>query len=169
MDTRTFTQRSKPASGRQGHRRMAAGKDALQLLRADHKRVQSLFDDFEKARSPDRKKQLAEEICRELTVHAQIEEEVFYPAAREVLRSDELLNEAVVEHATAKALIAQIEQGDASDPLVEARVTVLGEYVRHHVKEEHNELFPKVRDTRLDLKALGAALEARKAELLGEA
>lgn len=169
METRPASQRtSRSEPPRATKSRAPAPKDALQLLRADHKEVQALFDQFEKARSDDKKSQLAQQICKELTVHARIEEELFYPAARDVLRSQDLLDEAEVEHASAKALIAQIEASNPGDPLFEARVLVLGEYIRHHVKEEQNELFPKVKESRLDTKALGAALAARKAELLGE-
>ena len=141
------------------------GKDALALLRADHTLVQGLFDQFEKARGNERKAALAERICRELTIHAQIEEEIFYPAARDVLRDEDLLDEAEVEHASAKDLIAQIESSRPGAELFDAKVTVLGEFVKHHVKEEQNEMFPKVRKTKLDLKALGERLQARKTAL----
>jgi hypothetical protein len=142
--------------------------NALTLLRADHAAVQELFDKYEKTRSEERKAELAERICHELTVHAQIEEEIFYPAAREALRKTDLLDEAEVEHASAKDLIAQIEAGSPGDELFDAKVTVLGEYIKHHVKEEQNELFPKVRTTKLDLQELGAELQARKQELMAE-
>ncbi len=140
--------------------------DATALLRADHQAVQKLFDQFEKTRSEDRKGTLAQQICEELTVHARIEEEIFYPAAREALREQDLLDEATVEHASAKDLIAQIEGASPSDELFDAKVTVLGEYIKHHVKEEQNELFPKLRKTKLDLKQLGERLQARKMELM---
>lgn len=151
--------------------RKSAGKrqpsDAIALLRADHQLVQGLFDQFEKTRSDDRKSKLAQQICQELTVHAQIEEEIFYPAARGVLRDEDLLDEATVEHQGAKDLIAQIEHSRPGAELFDAKVTVLGEYVKHHVKEEQNEMFPKLRKTKLDLKALGEQLQARKMELMG--
>ena len=140
--------------------------DATALLRADHQAVQKLFDQFEKTRSEERKGAIAQQICQELTVHAQIEEEIFYPAAREALREQDLLDEATVEHASAKDLIAQIEGASPSDELFEAKVTVLGEYIKHHVKEEQNELFPKIRKTKLDLKELGERMQARKMELM---
>ena len=146
-------------------RRSAAPPDAIALLRADHQLVRELFDKFEKTRQDDRKSALAEQICSELTVHAQIEEEIFYPAAREAIRDESLIHEATVEHQGAKDLIAQIEASDPSDELFDAKVTVLGEYVKHHVKEEQNELFPQVRKTKLDLKELGERLMARKVEL----
>ena len=150
-------------------------KDACDLLDDDHKKVKKMFKEYEtltesKAKSATAKKQqLADQICQELTVHATIEEEVFYPAVRAAIKDDDLLNEAEVEHASAKDLIAQIEAGDASDPMFDAKVTVLGEYIDHHVKEERNEMFPKARSARrLDLVALREQLETRKAELMGE-
>lgn len=149
-------------------------KDACDLLDADHKAVRKLFDEFEsltesRARSAQaRKRALAERICTELTVHALIEEEIFYPAARAAIKDKALLNEATVEHASAKDLIAQIRGMDEGSELFDATVQVLGEYVDHHVKEERNELFPKVRQTRLNLVALREALEERKAQLMAQ-
>ncbi len=142
--------------------------NAIALLKSDHAAVQELFDKYEKTRSSDRKAALAEEICNELTVHAQIEEEIFYPAAREALRDQDLLDEAQVEHASAKDLIAQIQAGRPGDELFDAKVKVLGEYIKHHVKEEQNELFPKVRKTKLDLQDLGEKLQARKEALVAD-
>jgi hemerythrin-like domain-containing protein len=141
-------------------------QDALALLRADHGMVQELFDQFERARDDARKQTLATRICMELKIHTSIEDEIFYPAVREALpKQGDLLDEAEVEHDSAKQLIAQIEAGSPDDELWEAKVTVLGEYVKHHVKEEQNEMFPKVRKTRLDLKALGQQLAERKTQL----
>jgi hemerythrin superfamily protein len=142
-------------------------KNALQLLQTDHRVVSDLFNQFEKARTEDRKARLAEQICAELKVHAQIEEEIFYPAAREALGDIALLDEAKVEHQSAKALIAQIESAHPGDELFQARVTVLGEYIKHHVKEEQNELFPKVRKADIDLMSLGQSLAERKEALKG--
>jgi len=140
--------------------------NAITLLRSDHAEVKDLFSQFEKARKDDRKAALAARICRELTVHAPIEEEIFYPAAREVLRDEDLIDEATVEHASAKDLIAQIESSSPGDDLFDAKVKVLGEYINHHVKEEQNELFPKMRQTSLDLTEIGQRMMARKQELL---
>jgi hemerythrin superfamily protein len=155
------------ASSRATSRANGAGRNALQLLRADHRKVEGLFAQFEKARSDLRKEQLAQQICAELTVHSAIEEEILYPAARAALRAaGDLLDEASVEHASAKELIGQIESADQSDGLFDAKVKVLGEYVKHHVKEEQNELFPKLRKSRLDLKALGLMMSERKQELM---
>lgn len=149
--------------------------DAIKLLTSDHKEVQTLFKDYQKLvdeeGEDDLREQLAQEICAKLTIHATIEEEIFYPAAREALADgdgDDLLDEAEVEHAGAKALIAQIVESSASDELYDAKVKVLGEYIAHHVKEEEKELFPKVKKSDLDLDALGDDLSLRKAELLVE-
>ncbi len=146
----------------------APPKEATALLRADHKLVSDLFEDYEKARSRDKKQALAAQICMELTVHAQVEEEIFYPAVKEAMKDDELVPEATVEHATVKDLIAQIEAGDADEEMYDAKVKVLSEYVKHHVKEEHTEMFPKAKATKLDMLELGARLAERKAELMQE-
>ncbi len=144
-------------------------KDAIALLREDHARVEELFEKFEKTRDDQKKSKIAQLICMELKIHAAIEEEIFYPATREVLpKQEDLVDEAVVEHASAKDLIAQIEAGDADAPLWEAKVNVLSEYIKHHVKEEQTEMFPKVRKTKLDLKVLGEQLQQRKEQLMTE-
>jgi hemerythrin superfamily protein len=141
------------------------GKDAIALLKADHKEVKAMVEQFKKSRSESRKAELADQICAALEVHAEIEEEIFYPAAREALKKNgELIDEAEVEHTSVKELIAKIK-GGASDGLWEAEVKVLGEYVNHHVKEEEGEIFPKIRKSSLDLKAIGEQLAERKAEL----
>ena len=143
-------------------------KEATAILRADHKLVSGLFAEFEKAQSSDRKRRLAEQICMELTVHAQIEEEIFYPAVKDVLKKegdDELVPEATVEHQSLKQLFEDIKGTEVDDELFDARVKVLGEYVKHHVKEEQNEIFPKVRESELDMVELGAMLMQRKQEL----
>jgi len=136
------------------------------MLIADHKKVSALFADFEKARSPKRKQALVAEICQELTVHTAIEEEIFYPAVKRALKDRELVPEAQVEHASVKELIAQVQDVEPDGEMYDARVKVMGEFVKHHVKEEQNEMFPQVRKTRLDLVALGEEMAARKAELL---
>ncbi len=150
-------------------------KDACDLLDADHRAVKKMFKEFEeltksKARSAGQKKlELAQQICRELTVHAQIEEEIFYPAVREAIKDTDLLDEAEVEHQTCKDLIAQIEEAGEIDDKTEAKVKVLGEYIDHHVKEERTEMFPKARAARkLDLVGMRDELEQRKEELMGE-
>ena len=150
----------------------AKAVDATKLLTADHKEVKALFKQYDKLAkaegSDDEKQAVAEEICTLLTVHATIEEEIFYPAAREAMDEQDLLDEAAVEHASAKDLIAQIRSMAPSDELYDAKVTVLGEYIDHHVQEEEKELFPKVRKADLDLKDLGATMEARKQELMNQ-
>ena len=144
-------------------------KDAVALLRADHAKVEDLFGQFEKARDDKRKLTLARTICAELKIHTTIEEEIFYPAVREALpKEEDLLDEATVEHASAKELIAQIEAGTPGDELWEAKVIVLSEYVKHHVKEEQTEMFPKVKKKKLDLVALGEQLQQRKDQLSTE-
>lgn len=154
-------------------KRTSAGKeDALKLLKADHKEVSDLVEKYENGRlSKDRKIAVAKQICLALTVHAQIEEEIFYPAAREAAIRDgeDLLDEAEVEHGSIKELVAAIENGSPDDDeLFDARVAVLGEYVKHHVKEEENELFPRIRKSDMDLAEIGAQLAARKDELMRE-
>lgn len=146
-----------------------ATNDAISLLKADHKEVADMFERFEKAREATKPK-LAAEICQALTVHAQVEEELFYPAAREALGEDgeDLLDEAKVEHNSLKELIANIEGAGSQDELFDAHVKVLGEYTKHHVKEEEGELFPKCRKSEMDLVALGAEMAARKKELMGK-
>ena len=150
----------------------AAASDATALLAADHREVQALFRNYQKLADGDaggaERRPLAEEICTLLTVHAAIEEEIFYPAARAAGVADDVLDEAEVEHATAKDLIAQIRDMDADDDLYDAKVKVLGEYVDHHVAEEQDELFPKCRASAMDLGEVGARLAARKAELMSE-
>jgi iron-sulfur cluster repair protein YtfE (RIC family) len=141
-------------------------QDATTLLRADHKLVNDLFADYEKARSANKKKQLVAQICSELSVHAQVEEEIFYPAVKRALKDKELIPEATVEHATLKDLIAQVEGIEPDGEMFDAKIKVLAEYVKHHVKEEQNVMFPKAKETDLDMKALGDQLSERKAELM---
>jgi hemerythrin superfamily protein len=140
-------------------------KEATSLLRADHKLVNDLFAEYEKSRSNVRKKQIVSMICKELTVHAQIEEEIFYPAVKAALKDKELIPEATVEHATLKDLIAQVKDVDPDGEIFDAKIKVLSEYVKHHVKEEQNEIFPKAKESSLDLIEIGAQLAERKAEL----
>ncbi len=151
-----------------------SAKDACDLLDADHKAVKKMFKDYDalmesRGRTVAQKKMdLAHQICNELSVHAQVEEEIFYPALRAVLKDKDLLAEAEVEHSTAKDLIAQIEAATEADEKFDAKVTVLGEYIDHHVKEERNEIFPKARAARkLDLVSMRDQLQARKDELMG--
>ncbi len=160
----------KPASkvARKSARTAAKPADAIKLLKDDHKEVKTYFKQYELLEDEPEKQALAEKICKALTVHAQIEEEIFYPAAREAIEDDDLLDEAEVEHASAKQLIAEIQAMQASDRLFDAKVTVLGEYIDHHVEEEENEMFSESRESDLDLKALGVQLAERKAELMAQ-
>jgi hypothetical protein len=141
--------------------------DAIAMLKADHAKVKSLFEQFEglSDRSKVSKKKIADQICMELSIHAEVEEQVFYPAVREPVNDDDLMNEAEVEHASAKELIAQIMEMDPGDDLYDAKVKVLSEQIEHHVGEEEKEMFPKVRKGKVDLVALGAEMEAFKAKL----
>jgi hemerythrin superfamily protein len=144
-------------------------QDAIALLKQDHRDVADLFAQFEKASGDGRKEKLAKQICLELSVHATIEEEIFYPACEGKVDED-LLKEAYVEHDGAKVLIAEIEAGsEAGDEFFDAKVKVLQEQIEHHVEEEEKRmegLFSQARQAGLDMEALGAKLAARKAELL---
>ena len=143
-------------------------QDGIALLKEDHRAVEKLFKDFEQAKGEGRKERLARQICLQLSVHTKIEEEIFYPACDGKIDED-LLKEAYVEHDAAKLLIAEIEAGNGkSDDFFDAKVQVLSEEIEHHVKEEEEELFPKVRKTEIDLKALGERLAARQKELVEE-
>lgn len=165
--------KAKPKTGskttRKTQRAAAKPADAIKLLKTDHREVEGYFKEYEKLEDESEKKMLAERICLALTVHTQIEEEIFYPAAREGIDDDDLLDEAEVEHASAKQLIAEILAMEPDEPLYDAKVTVLGEYVSHHVEEEESEMFPEARDGDLDLKALGVQLAERKAALMAAA
>jgi len=146
-----------------------ANQDAIALLKADHRKVEKLFADFEKARGDGRKERLAKEICLELSVHSMIEEEIFYPACEGKIDED-LLKESYVEHDAAKLLVAEIDAAEGeSDEYFDAKVKVLQEEIEHHVKEEEKRetgVFAQARDAELDIDALGEQLAARKQELL---
>jgi len=146
--------------------------DATALLEQDHADVRKLFAEYDELATDqaegEERQALAEQICAMLTAHSTIEEEIFYPAAREAGVEADLLDEAEVEHAAAKDLIAQIRSMSPDDDLYDAKVKVLGEYVDHHVDEEEGELFPQCRSAGMDLVALAATLAERKAELLAE-
>jgi len=160
---------AKSVAARKAPTRKATPKDALAMLKADHKLVSSLFDAFEKTKSDARKTSIVAQICRELTVHTQIEEEIFYPAVKAALRDKELVPEATVEHASVKNLIAAVKGKAPFGEMYDANVKVMGEFVKHHVKEEEKQMFPKARKTKLDMQALGAQMAARKEELMAMA
>ena len=152
-----------------------ADEDAFELLKADHQKVKALFKQFQQLKQDEGsdadKAELVKEICEELKIHTQIEEELFYPAVREAISADEkgesedLMDEALVEHAGAKDLISQLEEMEADDELFDAKVTVLSEQVNHHVKEEEGKMFPKAKRAKLDKQSLGEQMAARKLEL----
>jgi hemerythrin superfamily protein len=145
-----------------------APRDAVALLKQDHRAVEALFDEFEEAEEQEQS-ELAERICNMLTVHAQIEETFLYPEAKEAFEEEEeldLVNEANVEHQSVKELIAKIETTPPEDEAFKAMVKVLSEYVKHHVKEEEGKLFPALKRTDLDLKEMGTRLAERKFALM---
>ncbi|HZW72123.1 MAG TPA: hemerythrin domain-containing protein [Caldimonas sp.] len=147
-------------------------QDAVSLLTSDHAEVKQMFEEYRQLvqdnADDDRRAELAGEICSALTVHAEIEEDIFYPALRERLEADLALDQAEVEHAIARDLIEQIEAMEPDDALFDARVLVLAEYVEHHVQEEESEIFPQAEKSGIDLDELGAELADRRHELLAE-
>ena len=146
----------------------AAKKDAIALLKADHRKVEELFEQYENARS--KKADIAKKICMELTIHTMIEEEIFYPACREAGVESDMMDEANVEHDGAKTLIAELEAGAPGDEFYDAKVKVLSEEIKHHVKEEEQRggIFSGAREADLDLDALGEQMSARKQELMAQ-
>ena len=144
-------------------------QDAIAMLTADHKKVKKLFADFEKlkdAGSDEDKASIVDQICNELKIHTELEEEIFYPAVRKAIDDGDLMDEALVEHAGAKDLIAQLEDASPEDDLYDAKVTVLGEQIDHHVKEEEGDMFPKAKKAKVDTEALGATMLKRKITLM---
>ncbi len=145
--------------------------DAIALLKADHRKVEGLFEQFEKATADSKKQALARQICVELKIHTMIEEEIFYPAFRGKIE-DDMLDEAYVEHDGAKVLINDIEKSEPSAPFYDAKVTVLSEEIKHHVHEEEmpsEGMFAQCRKTDVDLVALRDAMAELKAELMEQA
>lgn len=166
---------SKSSSKTASRRPSAKGSedDALHILAEDHKKVIDLFDEFERMKEDEEaddeaKQMLVETACAELTIHAQVEEEIFYPAARDAIDDMDLLDEAEVEHASAKQLISELAAMQPDDDLYDAKFTVLGEYVKHHIEEEEKQLFPKIKKADLDLEELGQEISERKLELRDE-
>ena len=155
------------------HTKADQNEDAITLLTADHAKVKKLFKEYadlkEEGGSAEEKSALVTRICNELKIHTEIEEEIFYPAVRKAIDDSDLMDEALVEHAGAKELIAQLADMSPDDELFDARVTVLGEQIQHHVKEEEGEMFPKARKAKVDSEALGVRMAERKTELMAEA
>lgn len=147
-----------------------SGNDAVSLLMRDHREVEKLFKQYEKAKDDNaEKQQIFQQIAMELKVHTRIEEEIFYPASRQYVSDEEVVNEAVVEHASAKDLITQLEGMRPADQYYDAKVKVLQEVIEHHVEEEETEYFPECRKSEMDLKGVGAQIDMRKRELMGGA
>ena len=148
--------------------RRASAPDAVALLKADHREVEGWFEEFEKARLASRKADLARKICNALTVHATIEEEIFYPAFLEATGDKDIHHEAEVEHAGAKILIKQIQASTPDDDYFDAKMTVLSEAIKHHVKEEEQRggMFAEAKEAGMDLRALGEQMKTRKDELM---
>jgi Hemerythrin HHE cation binding domain len=167
----TATKTIGKATSQAGHTSLKQGapKDAIALLKADHEAVSQLFAEYERTRSVPNKKALVAEICTALSVHARIEEEIFYPAVQAALKDKLLVPEATVEHAGVKDLLAQLDGAEPDGEMYDAKVKVLSEYVKHHVKEEQTEMFPKVKASSLDIATLGALMATRKEELLSQA
>ena len=160
-----------PTATAKKNAKVSKEQDAIAMLTADHKRVKKLFSDFDQLKeegSDEDKAAIVEEICNELKIHTAVEEEIFYPAVREAIEDSDLMDEALVEHAGAKDLIAQLEEASPEDDLYDAKVTVMGEQIDHHVKEEEGDMFPKARKAKVDTQALGAAMAKRKVELKTE-
>jgi hemerythrin superfamily protein len=159
--------RAKP-SARKSASKTASGPDAIKLLKDDHRQVEDWFEQFEGTNSASKKQKLATQICTALTVHTQIEEEIFYPACREAGIEEDMMDEADVEHDGAKKLIEEIEAGKPGDDHWDAKVKVLSEMIKHHVKEEEQRggMFSKAKQADLDLKELGAEMKSRKDELM---
>ena len=145
--------------------------EAINMLKEDHERVEKAFKEFEKLDREDTEtvRQLVTMVCEELKIHTTLEEEIFYPAVREAIDDEDIMNEASVEHETAKMLIEQLENMQPDDPNYHATFTVLGEYVMHHVEEEEGEMFPAAKKTDVDFEALAQQMKERKEELAGQA
>ncbi len=173
MPLQTSTSQSR--SGRTTRGRSATGKsreqNAIRLLSNDHDEVEKLFKQFQKLkRDGSRKREIVQQICTALKVHAEIEEEIFYPAVREALgnKGEVMMDEAAIEHESIKSLVEQIEDAGSDDEVLAAKMNVLCEYVMHHVKEEESKIFPKAKKTRLNMDELAIELSERKMELMDE-
>ncbi len=165
---------TRKTSTTKGKRANAGGRtrqqDAIALLKADHRQVEQLFEQFQSTRSDSRKQSLAQQVCQALKVHTQLEEEIFYPAFLEATEEKDIHHEAEVEHDGAKKLIAEIEASGPEDDYYDAKVTVLSEMIKHHVNEEEKRdgMFANARSSKMDLKGLGERLAQRKSELMSD-
>ncbi|MDB5442677.1 MAG: hemerythrin cation binding region [Phenylobacterium sp.] len=167
--TQTSTTKSTARKSAAKKAAVTRAKDAIALLKADHRTVEGLFAQYEKAKEDDQRKlAIFQQIAMELKVHMQIEEEIYYPQARDYVAEEDTVNEAVVEHQGAKDLMAQIEGMQASDEMYDAKVKVLQEQIEHHVEEEETEFFPETKKNGMDTRAVGEQLMARKQELMGQ-
>ncbi len=158
---------AKKSSGSKSNNGKSKPMDAVALLKADHRKVEDLFETYENSKSKSAKAKLAQQICMELTVHATIEEEIFYPAVKGQVE-DDMLDEAYVEHDGAKVLIGELLAGAPDDDFYDAKVKVLSEEIKHHVKEEEQRdgIFAQAKKAGVDMMELGERLAARKAELI---
>jgi len=163
-NAKTKTERAARRTSQRSH--TASPDSAIALLKKDHREVEGYFEEYEDLEDDKAKGELATKICMALKVHTQIEEEIFYPAARKATGDDDLLDEALVEHAGAKHLIGEIESMKPGDDLYDAKITVLGEQIKHHVKEEEEELFPECESSKMDVVAVGKQMATRKTELM---
>lgn len=159
------------AASSRSHTKPTKTPDAIALLKADHRQVEQWFEEFESARSSKRKQDLASQICHALRVHTEIEEEIFYPAFLAATKDKDMHHEAIVEHAGAKNLIAEIEASSPADDFFDSKVHVLSEMIKHHVKEEEQAdgMFAEAKKSKMDLHALGTQLQQRKQALMSEA
>ncbi len=145
-------------------------QDAIAMLTADHKKVKKLFAEFDRLKeqgSDADKSAIVDQICQELKIHTELEEQIFYPAVRKAIDDSDLMDEALVEHAGAKELISQLEDASPDDDLYDAKVTVLGEQINHHVKEEEGNMFPQAKKAKVDTQGLGVTMLKRKMALMG--
>jgi hemerythrin superfamily protein len=145
----------------------SVGINAFDLVEQDHRQIEEWLDEFDEMKEGDKRKgELAEKICVALKVHSQIEEEIFYPQARDATKDDDLIDEAIVEHGTVKNLIGEIEKMKVDDELYDAKVRVLGEMVKRHIREEEEEIFSKLQSTKMEIDAVGKELAERKEALM---
>jgi hemerythrin superfamily protein len=170
--SKTSAKTSAKSTSHRGHAK-SEQQDALDILAEDHQKVLKMFEQFrkmkKKADADEQEMQtLVETACAELTIHSQVEEELFYPSLRNASDADDLLDEAEVEHASAKQLITELAAMQPGDDLYDAKFTVLGEYVKHHIDEEEHQLFPKAKKAKMDLESLGEEIRTRKQELRDE-